>query len=48
MGLAEHFAVGAGGDSALAPSRHMVGIHLGEFPDFFLVCIFGHGAVGTI
>ena len=48
MRLAEHFAVGAVGGAALAPGGHVVGIHVGEFPDFGLVRIVGHGTVGAV
>jgi len=46
--LAEHFAVDTVGGSALAPGSYVVGVHLGEFPDFVFVGVFRHGTVWAV
>ena len=48
MRLAEHFAVGAVGGSALAPGGHMVGVHIGKLPDLILVCIVGYSTIWAV
>ncbi len=48
MCLAEHLAVALVRSSALAPSQHMVGIHVFQCPNFVLVGIMPTGAERTI
>lgn len=44
MGDAQHLAVIGGTAAALAPSGHMVRVHLGHLPYLALVGIMAHGA----
>lgn len=48
VGFAEHLAVLGVGCAAFAPGCHVVGVHVGKFPEFGLVGVVTEGAEWTV